>query len=100
MDGSNPLAVADAVTRKAEILRSGQGPTHDPITRYRDRLVAGSVIITAAADKMAVAVEAQIKALTRAVVDRQNASAVDIAANPTVIGDMTFNGEECRLDSI
>jgi 2-oxoisovalerate dehydrogenase E1 component len=128
VDGSNPLAVADAVARKAEILRSGQGPAlldiecyrysghsttdtnayrsrdelkawqaHDPIARYRGRLVEGGVITSEAADDMVTAVEARIEAVTRAVVDRQNAPAVDIAANPTIIGGMTFNGEEIEL---
>ena len=125
VDGSNPLAVADAVARKAEILRAGAGPAlldiecyrysghsttdtnayrsrdemkawqaHDPIARFRDRLVDGGVITAAAADDMAARVEGQIEAVTRAVVDRQNAPAVDIAANSTIIGEMTFNGEE------
>ena len=70
---------------------------HDPITRYRDRLVEGGVITAAAADDMMAAVESQIETVTRAVVDRQNAPAVDIAASPTIIGEMTFNGEEIEL---
>jgi 2-oxoisovalerate dehydrogenase E1 component len=125
VDGSNPLAVADAVSRKAELLRSGQGPAlldiecyrysghsttdtnayrsrdemkawqaHDPIARYRHRLVEAGIIGETAADDMVAAVQSQIEAVTRAVVDRQNAPAVDIAANPTIIGEMTFNGEE------
>ena len=129
VDGSNPLAVADAVARKADLLRAGQGPAlldiecyrysghsttdtnayrsrdemkawqaHDPIARYRNRLVEGGVITEAAADDMVAAVESQIQAVTRAVVDRQTAPAVDIAASPTIIGDMTFNGELVDLD--
>ena len=38
-------------------------------------------------------VGAQIEAVTRAVVDRQKAPAIDIKSNPTIIGEMTFNGE-------
>jgi 2-oxoisovalerate dehydrogenase E1 component len=128
VDGSNPLAVADAMARKAEILRSGQGPAlldiecyrysghsttdtnayrsrdelkawqaHDPIARYRGRLVEVGVITPEAADEMLAAVKTQIEAVTRAVVDRQNAPAVDIMATPTIIGEMTFNGEEVDL---
>ena len=128
VDGSNPLAVADAVARKAEILRAGDGPAlldiecyrysghsttdtnayrsrdemkawqaHDPITRYRDRLIEGGVISAGDADQIAEAVGAQIEAVTRVVVDRQLAPAVDLDASPAVIGEMTFNGEEIEL---
>ena len=105
VDGSNPLAMADAVARKAELLRAGEGPAlldiecyrysghsttdtnayrsrdemkawqaHDSITRFRDRLVEGGVITGDEAE----AVGAQIEAVTRAVVDRQKAPAIDI----------------------
>ena len=128
VDGSNPLAVADAVSRKADILRSGNGPAlldiecyrysghsttdtnayrsrdelkawqaHDPITRFRDRLIEGGVITVATAEEMAEAAGAQIEAVTRAVVDREIAPAVDLEASPTVIGEMTFNNEEIEL---
>ena len=128
VDGSNPLAVADAVARKADILRQGQGPAlldiecyrysghsttdtnayrsrdemkawqaHDPITRFRDRLVDAGVITAAEADDMAEAAGGQIEAVTRVVVDRQLAPAVDLVANPIAIGEMTFNGEEIEL---
>ena len=128
VDGSNPLAVADAVARKADILRQGQGPAlldiecyrysghsttdtnayrsrdemkawqaHDPITRFRDRLVDAGVITAAGADDMAEAAGAQIGAVTRVVVDRQLAPAVNLVANPIAIGEMTFNGEEIEL---
>ena len=128
VDGSNPLAVADAVARKADILRKGQGPAlldiecyrysghsttdtnayrsrdemkawqaHDPITRFRDRLVDAGVITAAEADDMAEAAGGQIEAVTRVAVDRQLAPAVDLVANPIAIGEMTFNGEEIEL---
>ncbi|MEC7496233.1 MAG: thiamine pyrophosphate-dependent dehydrogenase E1 component subunit alpha, partial [Pseudomonadota bacterium] len=128
VDGSNPLAVADAVARKAKILRSGDGPAlldiecyrysghsttdtnayrsrdelkawqaHDPITRFRDRLIEGDVITAPEAERMAEAVGEQIEAVTRVVVDRQFAPAVDLDANPAIIGEMTFNGEEIEL---
>ena len=128
VDGSNPLAVADAVGRKAEVLRGGNGPAlldiecyrysghsttdtnayrsrdelkawqaHDPITRFRDRLIEGGVITASEADRMAEAVGEQIEAVTRVVVDRQLAPAVDLEANPAIIGEMTFNGEEIEL---
>ena len=35
VDGSNPLAVADAVARKAEVLRAGEGPALLDIECYR-----------------------------------------------------------------
>ena len=128
VDGSNPLAVADAVSRKAEILRVGEGPAlldiecyrysghsttdtnayrsrdemkawqaHDPITRFRDRLVDGGVITAGEADEMVELAGAQIEAVTRVVVDRQLAPAVDLEASPTIIGDMTFNNEAIEL---
>ena len=128
VDGSNPLAVADAVARKAEVLRGGSGPAlldiecyrysghsttdtnayrsrdelkawqaHDPITRFRDRLIEGGVITAPEADRMAEAVGEQIEAVTRVVVDRQLTPAVDLEANPAIIGEMTFNGEEIEL---
>ena len=124
VDGSNPLAVADAVTRKAALLRAGDGPAlldiecyrysghsttdtnayrsrdemkawqaHDPIARFRERLVDGGVISDAEVEAMTESVAAQIEAVTRAVVDRQKAPAIDLKSNPTIIGDMTFNGE-------
>ena len=80
---AKPLAVAEAVARKAEVLRAGEGPAlldiecyrysghsttdtnayrsrdemkawqaHDPITRFRDRLVDGGVITAGEADEM------------------------------------------------
>ena len=128
VDGSNPLAVADAVARKAEVLRAGEGPAlldiecyrysghsttdtnayrsrdemkawqaHDPITRFRDRLVDGGVITAGEADEMVEAAGVQIEAVTRVVVDRQLAPAVDLEASPTIIGDMTFNNEAIEL---
>ena len=124
VDGSNPLAVADAVTRKAALLRAGDGPAlldiecyrysghsttdtnayrsrdemkawqaHDPIARFRERLVDGGVISDAEVEAMTESVATQIEAVTRAVVDRQKAPAIDLKSNPTIIGDMTFNGE-------
>ena len=128
VDGSNPLAVADAVARKAEVLRAGEGPAlldiecyrysghsttdtnayrsrdemkawqaHDPITRFRDRLVDGGVIAAGEADEMVEAAGVQIEAVTRVVVNRQLAPAVDLEASPTIIGDMTFNNEAIEL---
>lgn len=124
VDGSNPLAVADAVGRKTRILRAGEGPAlldiecyrysghsttdtnayrsrdemkawqaHDPIARFRARLVEGGVITAEEAAALEEAVGAQIEAVTRAVVDRQKAPAIDIKSNPAIIGEMTFNGE-------
>ncbi|MEC7440869.1 MAG: thiamine pyrophosphate-dependent enzyme, partial [Pseudomonadota bacterium] len=70
---------------------------HDPITRFRDRLVDGGVITAGEADEMVEAAGVQIEAVTRVVVDRQLAPAVDLEASPTIIGDMTFNNEAIEL---
>ena len=73
---------------------------HDPITRFRDRLIEGGVITAAGADEMAEAAGAQIEAVTRAVVDREIAPAVDLEASPALIGEMTFNNEEIELGAM
>ena len=69
---------------------------HDPITRFRDRLIDGGVITGADAEAMVESVGAQIEAVTRAVVDRQKAPAIDIV-DPAIIGEMTFNNEMIEL---
>ncbi len=124
VDGSNPLAVADAVTRKTKLLRSGKGPalldlecyrysghsttdtnayrsrdemkaweTYDPISLFRERLVSNGLMSNDEVENMIQKVTVQIEAITRVIVDRQKAPAIDLNANPKIIGEMTFNGE-------
>jgi len=129
VDGSNPLAVADAVDRKAKLLRAGEGPAlldiecyrysghsttdtnayrsrdelkawqaHDPITLYQEHLIKGGLISAEEVENMTQCVAKKIEAVTRAVVDRQKAPAIDLNSNPTLIGEMTFNGSRCELN--
>ena len=129
VDGSNPLAVADAVDRKAKLLRAGEGPAlldlecyrysghsttdtnsyrsrdelkawqaHDPIILYQEHLIKGGLITIEEVETMAQCVAKKVEAVTRAVVDRQKAPAIDLNSNPTLIGEMTFNGTRCELN--
>ena len=129
VDGSNPLAVADAVERKAKLLRTGEGPAlldiecyrysghsttdtnayrsrdelkawqaHDPIILYQEHLIRGGLISAEEVESMTQCVAKKIEAVTRAVVDRQKAPAIDLNSNPTLIGEMTFNGSRCELN--
>ena len=129
VNGSNPLAVADAVDRKAKLLRAGEGPAlldlecyrysghsttdtnsyrsrdelkawqaHDPIILYQEHLIKGGLITIEEVETMAQCVAKKVEAVTRAVVDRQKAPAIDLNSNPTLIGEMTFNGTRCELN--
>ena len=129
VDGSNPLAVADAVDRKAKLLRAGEGPAlldvecyrysghsttdtnsyrsrdelkawqaHDPIILYQEHLIKGGLITIEEVETMAQCVAKKVEAVTRAVVDRQKAPAIDLNSNPTLIGEMTFNGTGYELN--
>ena len=129
VDGSNPLAVADAVERKAKLLRTGEGPAlldiecyrysghsttdtnayrsrdelkawqaHDPIILYQEHLIKGGLISVEEVESMTQCVAKKIEAVTRAVVDRQKAPAIDLNSNPTLIGEMTFNDSRCELN--
>jgi 2-oxoisovalerate dehydrogenase E1 component len=129
VDGSNPLAVADAVDRKAKLLRAGEGPAlldfecyrysghsttdtnsyrsrdelkawqaHDPIILYQEHLIKGGLITIEEVETMAQCVAKKVEAVTRAVVDRQKAPAIDLNSNPTLIGEMTFNGTRRELN--
>ena len=129
VDGSNPLAVADAVERKAKLLRTGEGPAlldiecyrysghsttdtnayrsrdelkawqaHDPIILYKQHLIKGGMITVEEVESMTQCVAKKIEAVTRAVVDRQKAPAIDLNSNPTIIGEMTFNGARRELN--
>ena len=129
VNGSNPLAVADAVDRKAKLLRAGEGPAlldfecyrysghsttdtnsyrsrdelkawqaHDPIILYQEHLIKGGLITIEEVETMAQCVAKKVEAVTRAVVDRQKAPAIDLNSNPTLIGEMTFNGTRYELN--
>ena len=128
VDGSNPLAVADAVARKAEVLRAGEGPAlldiecyrysghsttdtnayrsrdemkawqaHDPITRFRDRLVRWRRDRRRRGRRDGRGGWRADRGSDKVVVNRQLAPAVDLEASPTIIGDMTFNNEVIEL---
>lgn len=121
VDGSNPLAVADAVARKRAALLAGKGPAlldvecyryvghsttdanayrtrdeiklweeFDPIARFSTALIAEGVMTKADVTAMQEAVDAQILAVTRAVVDPAIAPVVDVRADPTLIGKLMF----------
>lgn len=125
VDGSNPLAVADAVARKRALLLAGQGPAlldvecyrsvghsttdanvyrtreelkaweaYDPIARFSLALMEEGVIAEARVQAMHESVEAQMLAVTRAVVDPANAPIVDVHADPTLIGKLMFSGTD------
>ena len=129
VDGSNPLAVADAVERKAKLLRAGEGPAlldvecyrysghsttdnnsyrsrdelkawqaYDPIISYQEHLIKGGLISVEEVETMTQCVAKKVEAVTRAVVDRQKAPAIDLNSNPTLIGEMTFNGTTYELN--
>ena len=129
VNGSNPLAVADAVDRKAKLLRAGEGPAlldfecyrysghsttdtnsyrsrdelkawqaHDPIILYQEHLIKGGLITIEEVETIAQCVAKKVEAVTRAVVDRQKAPAIDLNSNPTLIGEMTFNGTRYELN--
>ena len=125
VDGTNPLAVADAVARQRAVLREGRGPTlldvecyrfsghsssdanayrtkeeiaawqaYDPIALYTAALEDAGVIERGDGDAMQAATTAHIEAITAAAADPAIARPVDIAAKPTLIGDLMFsNGE-------
>ncbi len=126
----NPLAVADAVEKKAKLLRTGDGPALLDIECYRysghsttdtnayrsrdelkawqahdrskilyqEHLIKGGLISAEEMEAMTQCVAKKIEAVTRAVVDRQKAPAIDLNSNPTLIGEMTFNGSRCDLN--
>ena len=125
VDGTNPLAVADAVASKRALLLEGKGPAlldvecyrfgghsttdanayrtkeeiaawdqHDAIATYAARLIGEGLLDQAAVDAMRADVTSAIAAVTRAAVDPAVAPAVDIAADPTLIGRLMFSNAE------
>ena len=130
VDGTNPLAVADAVARKRALLMQGNGPAlldiecyrqsghstsdanayrsreelsawaqHDPIERYAASLTSASVLNDATVEKMRSDVVQLITDVLTVVSDTGNAPAVNINANPTLIGDLMFSNTSINLQS-
>ena len=131
VDGTNPLAVADAVQRKRELILAGSGPAlldiecyrysghstsdtnayrsreelklwgaYDPITLFSDQLITNDLLTASEAEDMRAGAKVKIEDLVRAVVDDKNAPPVNIAANPTLIGDLMFSESEIEVPSI
>ena len=125
VDGTNPLAVADAVARKRALLLEGKGPAlldvecyrfgghsttdanayrtkeeiaawdqHDAIASYAARLISEGILDVTTVDAMKADVTAAIAAVTRAAVDPEAAPAIDIPADPTLIGRLMFSNME------
>jgi 2-oxoisovalerate dehydrogenase E1 component len=130
VDGTNPLAVADAVKRKRELLLMGKGPalldvecyrstghsttdanayrtkdeisaweSHDPISSYASGLIEAGVLDDTSFEELKSSIRGTITAVTRAAVDPSAAPAVNIAADPTLIGKLMFSHETIELPS-
>lgn len=122
VDGTRPLAVADAVARQRQHLMTGSGPAlldvecyrysghstsdanayrsrdemkawqaHDPIKRYAAELINDAVMSESDVDDMQAAVHEQIVKVTEAASNPELAPSIDVAANPTLIGDLMFS---------
>ncbi len=125
VDGSNPLAVADAVGRQRDRLIGGDGPAlldiecyrfsghsttdvnayrtrdelkawdaHDPIALYAAALKDEGILDAAGEADLRDDVAARMKAVTEAAVDPDETPPVDIAADPTLIGDLIFSNSQ------
>ena len=130
VDGTNPLAVAEAVKRKRELLLMGKGPalldiecyrstghsttdanayrtkeeisaweSHDPISSYASGLIDAGVLDDMSLEELKSSIRTTITAVTRAAVDPSAAPAVNIAADPTLIGKLMFSHETIELPS-
>ena len=130
VDGSNPLAVADAVERQRAVLGRGEGPAlldvecyrisghsttdanvyrsreevaawsqHDPIALYAATLREAGVLANAEEAALREEVTAQIRAVTAAAMNPAVAPPVDVASDPTLIGDLMFSHREIDLPS-
>jgi 2-oxoisovalerate dehydrogenase E1 component len=122
VDGTNPLAVADAVERKRALLVRGEGPAlldvecyrsgghsttdanvyrtkeeltaweaFDPISSYGTALVEEGVLTAEDVSAMRATVTETIRSVTAAAVDPAISPAVDIHADPTLIGKLMFS---------
>ena len=90
------MCIRDSSYRSRDELKAWQA--HDPIILYQEHLIKGGLITIEEVETMAQCVAKKVEAVTRAVVDRQKAPAIDLNSNPTLIGEMTFNGTRCELN--
>jgi 2-oxoisovalerate dehydrogenase E1 component len=128
VDGSDPLAVADAVGRQRAILLSGGGPglldvecyrttghsttdanvyrsreeiaawnAHDPIALYALSLREAGLLPANEEAAMRDGASALIRAVTAVAVDPTALPAVDVPADPTLIGRLMFSRREVPL---
>ena len=122
VDGTNPLAVAEAVSRQRQRLLAGDGPAlldiecyrqsghstsdanayrsrdeikawaeHDAIARYAETLQAADLVSTGEVELMHAEVAENLTQVLRLTTDAEHAPAVDIHAQPTLIGELMFN---------
>ena len=128
VDGANPLAVFDAVSRKRALLLEGKGPAlldvetyrisghsttdanayrtreeiqawgpYDPIAVHGAALREAGVLDEAGEETLRGEIRETIRAVTAAAVDPEAAPEVDIAARPTLIGDLMFSNRSRAL---
>ena len=122
VDGANPLAVLDAVSRKRALLVEGKGPAlldvetyrisghsttdansyrtreeiqawspYDPIAVHGAALREAGILDEAGEEALRGEIREMIRAVTAAAVDPEAAPIVDIAARPTLIGELMFS---------
>lgn len=130
VDGTNPLAVADAVARQRARLLARNGPAlldvecyracghsttdanayrtrdelklweaEDPIAKHAGQLIEAGILTEAAVAALRDEIATLIEAVTRAAIDAALAPAVDIPANPVLIGDLMFSNTEIPMPS-
>ncbi|MEM9901665.1 MAG: thiamine pyrophosphate-dependent enzyme [Pseudomonadota bacterium] len=130
IDGTNPLAVADAVARQRARLLARNGPAlldvecyracghsttdanayrtrdelklweaEDPIAKHAGQLIEAGILTEATVAALRDEIATLIEAVTRAAIDAALAPAVDIPANPVLIGDLMFSNTEIPVPS-
>ncbi|MEM0936276.1 MAG: thiamine pyrophosphate-dependent enzyme [Pseudomonadota bacterium] len=130
VDGTNPLAVADAVARQRARLLARNGPAlldvecyracghsttdanayrtrdelklweaEDPIAKHAGQLIEAGILTEATVAALRDEIATLIEAVTRAAIDAALAPAVDISANPVLIGDLMFSNTEIPVPS-
>ena len=128
VDGTNALAVADAVARKRALLVAGKGPAlldvetyrisghsttdanayrtreeiqawgpFDPIAVHAAALREAGLLDDAREEALRAEIRDLVAAGTAAAVNPEAAPIVDIAARPTLIGDLMFSHREATL---